>query len=251
MTNVNYGVSVDVGACTRRGVMVTTTGDANSGAVSEHAFGLILAAARLITLADAQVKSGVWNRGRYVGIELSGKILGLVGLGRIGVRMSRHAQGFFMTTIAHDPYVRPRDAQALGVTLCDLETLLRTADLVSLHLPLTEETRGLIGRDELALMKPSAILVNTARGGLVDEDALCEALRSRQIAAAALDAFAQEPLPAGHPLTELDNVVLAPHIGGQTQESLVRLSARATDNVLRVLRGETPSDIVNPEALSR
>ena len=242
--------SVDVEECTKRGIVVTTTGDANSLAVSEHAFASLLAVARSITLADADVKGGTWQRDKYHGVELGGKVLGVVGLGRIGTRLVRHSRGFDMQVIAYDPYVDPRVAVDLGVALVDLESLLRRADFISIHAPLTAETESMIGRAELGLMKPSAILVNTARGEIVDEAALYEALITRSIAGAALDAYAQEPIPSEHPLLQLDNVVFSPHIAGTTEESLVKLSVRAAENILSVLRGERPLYAVNPQVFA-
>jgi D-3-phosphoglycerate dehydrogenase len=208
-----------------------------------------MAVARKLNLAGAELRSGTWNRERAVGVELYRKTLGIVGLGRIGSRIARHARGFDMHVIACDPYIDPKRARRLDVILVDLETLLRRSDFVSLHVPLTEETRGMIGQSELALMKPSAILANTARGGVIEEEALLEALAGRRIAGAALDVYAEEPLPAGHPLTQLDNVVCTPHCAGQTDEALVRVSVRAAENILYVYRGEVPPLVVNPEAL--
>jgi len=241
--------NVDVEACTRLGVVVTTTGDANSAAVSEHAFACLLGVARKVALADAGVRSGRWVRNEILGFELQGKVLGIVGLGRIGSRMARHAKGFDMEVIAFDPYADPEVAQKLDVTLMDFQTLLLRSDFVSLHVPLTAETRNMIGKAELELMKPSAILVNNARGGLIEEEALYEALAGGGIAGAALDVFAQEALSADHPLTRLDNLLCSPHVAGQTEEALVRMSVGAAENILKVFRGEVPSFVVNPEVL--
>ncbi|MFH1086791.1 MAG: hydroxyacid dehydrogenase [Chloroflexota bacterium] len=241
--------NVDVAACTERGIAVTITGDANSEAVSEHAMALILASARQLTKADRALRAGMWDREAIHGIELAGKTLGLVGIGRTGSRVARHAAGFSMRVIAHDPYAPHATAQDLGVELVDLPTLLAQADYVSVHAPLTPETRHLIGAAQLRQMKPTAILVNTSRGGLVDEAALSEALSSGRIAAAALDVFETEPLPAGHPLTRLDNVILSPHVAGTTEEALVRMAVGAAEAVRCALRGERPPFVVNPDAL--
>lgn len=241
--------NVDLAACTACGVMVTITGDANSQAVSEYAFGSILAAARKIPLANAHVKGGNWDRTLFVGTEMQGKTLGIVGLGRIGTRLVRQATGFDMDVLAYDPYVTADSLQAENVTLVDLETLIRQADFVSLHMPLTPETRHIIGPAELALMKPSAILVNSARGGLIDEEALYQTLKAKRIAGAVLDVFEDEPLPANHPLTKLDNLICSPHIAGQTAESLVRMSIGAAENILQVFRGEIPAFVVNREVV--
>ena len=243
--------NVDVAACTRQGVLVSITGDANSEAVSEYAFGLLLAVARKVAQANAHIRAGQWNRDLFIGLELYGKVLGIIGLGRIGSRLGRHAAGFDMEALAYDPYVDANAAQAAGIALVDLETLLRRADFISLHMPLTDETRHLIGPAELALMKSSAILVNTARGGLIDEAALYETLLNKRIAGAALDVFETEPLSQGNRLATLDNLLCSPHVAGQTEESLLRMSVDAAENILRVFRGETPLGIINPEALDQ
>jgi D-3-phosphoglycerate dehydrogenase len=244
---------VDVAACTRHGVLVTTTGDANSEAVSEQAFALLLAVARRVAAADAAMRSGEWAsvRPRLVGAELHRKVFGIVGLGRIGSRVAKHAHGFDMEVIACDPYIDPDRAHKCGATLVDLESLLRRSDVVSMHVPLTDETRGMIGRAELELIKSSAVLINTSRGPVVDEEALIEALADRRIAGAGLDVFAQEPLPAKHPLLQLDNVVCSPHIAGQTEEAMVGMSVRAAENILCVLRGQVPPFVANPEVIEQ
>ncbi len=241
--------SVDVAACTERGILVTITGDANSEAVSEYAFGLLLATARKIAAAHADLASGQWRRENFPGVELFGKTLGIIGLGRIGSRFAKHAQGFDMTVLAYDPYADAERARSLQVSLVDLKELLGRADFITIHTPLTAETTRLIGQAEFDQMKPSAILVNAARGALIDEAALYRALKSKRIAGAGLDAFAKEPLATDHPLRELENVVMTPHIAGQTEEAMVRMSTGAAENILRVLRGEMPDNIVNPEVL--
>ena len=243
--------NVDVDACTRHGVMVTITGDANSQAVSEHAFSCFLAVARKVTLANRHVREGEWNRDLFIGIELYGKVLGIIGLGRIGTRLAKQAAGFDMEVLAYDPYLDAGAVQNSNVTLVDLPTLLQRADFISLHLPLTTETRHIIGVAELAAMKPAAILVNTARGGLIDEAALYQALINEVIAGVALDVFEQEPLPEGHPLTKLDNILLSPHVAGQTEESLIRMSVGAAQNILAVFNGQVPPFVVNREVLEK
>ena len=243
--------NIDIAACTRRGIVVTIGGEANSQSVSEHAFGLILATARDLLRANADMDAGRWERTTLVGTELHRKVLGIVGLGRVGSRLARHATGFDMEVLACDPYLDANTAAERGAQLVDLTTLLRQSDFVSLHLPLSQETRNLIGTAEIALMKQSAILVNTARGGIIDEEALHNALKDNRIAGAALDVFAEEPLPPDHPLTGLDNLCHSPHIAGQTAESLVRMSLQAAQNILTIFHGEAlaPDFVVNPEAL--
>ena len=163
--------------------------------------------------------------------------------------MAKHAQAFDMEVLACDPYVAVERAREFGAVLVERQTLLRRADFVSVHVPLTTETRHMIGRAELEIMNPAAILVNTSRGGVVEEQALYAALVGGQLAGAALDVFEQEPVPADHPLLQLDNLLCSPHIAGQTEESMVRMSVSAAENILRVLRGEPPSHVVNPEVL--
>jgi D-3-phosphoglycerate dehydrogenase / 2-oxoglutarate reductase len=245
--------NVDVDACSRSGVLVTTTGEANSQSVSELAFGLILALARDLVRANAEMDAGRWQRGGLVGTELYGKTLGIVGLGRVGRRLARHAAGFDLEVLACDPYLDAATVAKRGARQVDLPTLLAQADFVSLHLPLNTETRHLIDAAALAQMKETAFLVNAARGGLVDEAALYTALTQKQIAGAALDVFDQEPLPGGHPLVGLDTVCHTPHIAGQSAESLMRMSVQTGQNILTVLRGERldADFIVNPAALSR
>ena len=241
--------NVDVGACNEHGVIVSTSGDANSEGVSEHAMACMLALARMLPFADRSVKAGIWDRGSVRSVELYGKTLGLVGLGRIGARVARHAQGFDMRVLAFDPYATPEAAREAKARLTDLETVLRQADFVSIHAPLTPLTHHLIGAEELSLLKPEAFLVNTSRGGLVDEVALAEALTERRIAGAALDVFEQEPLQPDSSLRELGNVILTPHVAGTTQEALERMSERAAENILRVFDGLKPYAVFNPEVL--
>ena len=241
--------NIDVEECTRNGIAVAITEEANCQAVSEHAFACLLALANRVTPADREIRAGKWERHKWVGVELHGKTLGILGLGRIGSRAAKHAAAFNMEVIACDPYVQERAASELGVSLVDLETLLRRADFLSLHVPLTQETKGIIGARELDLMKASIFVVNTSRGGIVDEEALHRALVDGHIAGAAIDVFEQEPVPADHPLLQLDNVLCTPHVAGQSDESMIRMSQAAAENILRVLRGEPPSQVVNPEVL--
>jgi D-3-phosphoglycerate dehydrogenase len=241
--------NVDVEECSRQGILVTTTGDANSEAVSELAFACIMACSRKLTVASAEFKAGKWDRSALLGMELRGKTLGIIGFGRIGSRVAQHSRGFEMEVLVHDTNVDAESARAMNCTQVDLPTLLRRSDFITLHIPLVPETKNIIGKAEFELMKPTAILVNTARGGLVDEHELYNALVQKRIAAAALDVFDQEPMPADHPLRRLDNLIGLPHMGGQTVEAMVRMSKRAAENILLVLRGEIPDGVVNPEVL--
>ena len=189
---------------------------------------------------------GKWRRQPLAG--LANKTIGLVGLGRIGMALVPRLQALEMTVVAHDPGIDPRQAEAVGVRLCTLAELLATADVVSLHLPCTQETKNLINADTLAQMKHGAILINTARGGLVDEAALCEALASGHVAAAGLDTFQVEPLPATSPLLAFDNVLVSPHMAGIDVESSTAMSSMAAESIIDLHQGRCPSQcVVNRE----
>ncbi|MGH7540441.1 MAG: hydroxyacid dehydrogenase, partial [Gemmatimonadota bacterium] len=211
--------NIDVDGATRRGVAVLNSPAANTFSTAELAFGLILAAARRIPEADRSVRDGMWKRKALRGMQLHGKTLGVIGAGRIGAEMIRRGRAFGMQVVAHDPFLSQERANDLGIERLDLEQLLATADVVSLHVPLTEGTRGMIDAPAIRRMKDGALLVNAARGGLVDEAALAEALRSGKLGAAGLDVFAREPLPEDSPLRAAPNVVFTPHIGAATAEA--------------------------------
>ena len=238
--------AVDLEAATARGIVVTTTGAINAAAVAEYTFALLLALARKVLQADAGMRQGTWLRDPLVGMELDGKTLGIVGLGAIGQRVARQALGFGMRVIAHDPNApTPPDA---AIRMVSLAELLASADIVTLHTRFTPGTAKLIDAAALAAMRPSALLVNTARGELVDEAALTAALRSGSLTGAALDTFAEEPLPAELPLRAMPNVVLSPHVAGQTAEAVVKVGLAAADAILDELAGRRPAHVYNPEA---
>jgi D-3-phosphoglycerate dehydrogenase len=234
--------TVDVAAAREHGVAVTVTADANAVSVAEHAFALILAVVRRGAAADAGVRQGSWDQARRaaVGLELDGKTLGLVGFGRIGQRVARMAAAFDMTVLATDPAADAAVARELGVRPAPLPELLAASDVVSLHVPLLPATRGLIDARALAGVRPGAVLVNTSRGGLVDEAALVDALDSGLLSGAGLDVFEEEPLPAGSPLLRAD-VTVTPHCGGQTVEAMRRVGLQAADSVVACARG-LPAD---------
>ena len=241
-----YGVgidAVDMAAATRRGAVVTITPGANSVAVAELTLALLLALARSIPYHDRHAKQDDWRR--VQGMELFGATLGIVGLGQIGREVAQQAAALGMRVLFHDPLVAG-DLGGLAVEPCALEELLATSDVVSLHLPVTDDTRHLIDAGALGRMKPTAYLINTARGGLVDEQALYEALTQKQIAGAACDVFATEP-PDANGLVALDNFIATPHIGSATRQTTLRMGLMAAQNALAVLRGERPIDVVNPE----
>jgi D-3-phosphoglycerate dehydrogenase len=210
---------------------------------------MLLALVRRIPQAHAAAAAGRWGRDAFVGTELSGKTLGLVGLGKIGGEVARRASAFGMRLRAYDPYVADERARRLGVELGAWTEILAQSDVLTLHVPLAQDTRALIGRNELAMMKRGALLVNCARGGLVDEDALLAALDEGQVGGAALDVLAQEPPPAGHPLLSHPRVVLTPHLGGSTLEAQRSIAVDIAEQVLAALRGEPVHGAVNAPAL--
>ncbi len=239
--------NVDVAAATRRGVMVVNAPESNIISAAEHAMALLLALARNIPQAHAALVAGRWERSRYAGVELYGKSLGIVGLGRIGTLVAERAKSFGMQLLAYDPYLAPDRAKRLGVELTSLEDLVARADFVTIHLPKTAETLGLFNKDLLAHAKPGLRIINAARGGIVDEDALAEAIRSGTVAGAALDVFSTEPTTAS-PLFELDSVVVTPHLGASTSEAQDKAGEQIAEQVLLALAGDFVPYAVNIEA---
>lgn len=229
--------NIDVAAAEARGMRVVNAAEAATTAVAELVLALMLSMARQVPRADAGMRGGEWLKPEIKGTELRGKYLGIVGLGNIGRRLGRLARALNMNIIGHD--VVPIDAEFardVGLMKADLDTLLRSSDYVSLHVPLLDSTRHMIGAERLALMKPTARLVNTSRGGIVDEDALYEAISSGRLAGAALDVFESEPA-AGHRLSKLDGVVLTPHLGAMTAEAQALAANVAAEKIIQVLRG--------------
>jgi D-3-phosphoglycerate dehydrogenase len=235
--------NVDLPACQSRGVAVTNTPGVNAHAVAEHTVALMLAATRRIPAMDRDTRGGQWPRGLLV--QLEGRTVGLVGLGAIGGRVAELLRPFGVRLLAATYGPDAGRAAAAGARHVPVEALLRESDIVSLHLRLSADTQGYLGRSRLALMKPTAFLVNTARGGLVDKAALVEALREERIAGAALDVFHEEPIPAGDPILGLPNVVLTPHNGGMTREVIDAGLLRAVENIEHFLSGR-PRDVVVP-----
>jgi phosphoglycerate dehydrogenase-like enzyme len=228
--------NVDLAACRVRGITVTNTPGVNAHAVAEHAIALMLSVARRIPQVDDDLRAGGWERG--VNLQLEGKTLGLIGLGRIASRVAHLANAFGMTVLAHSLRPDGGRAAAMGARAVSLEELLAESDYVSLHLRHNAETEGYLSRERIALMKPSAFLINTARGRLVDEEALVEALREERLAGAGLDVFRTEPLPAGHPLAALPNVVITPHNAGNTPEVIAAGLAKAVQNIAEWMKGK-------------
>src|SRR5690349_4031930 len=236
--------NVDVPAATARGVMVVNAPTSNIVSAAEHAVALLLATARHIPAADASLRAGQWKRSSYTGVEISGKTVGVVGLGKIGQLVAQRLAAFDVTLIAFDPYVAPARAAQLGIELVGLDELLGRADLISIHLPKTPETLGLIGKEQLALTRPGVLIVNAARGGLVDEEALAEAVRSGHVAGAGIDVYVTEPTTSS-PLFELPQVVVTPHLGASTDEAQDRAGADVARSVQLALAGEFVPDAVN------
>jgi D-3-phosphoglycerate dehydrogenase len=237
--------NVDIDAASLRGVIVMNTPGANTIATAEHTLAMLLALCRHIPHAHASVRAGKWARSEFLGVQLYRKTLGIVGLGRVGAQVAQRAQAFGMTVIAFDPYISDDVARGLKVTLVDLDELLPRSDFITLHTALTPETRGLLDAQAITRMKPGVRLVNCARGTLVDEVALIEALRSGRVAGAALDVFADEPLAGDSPLCTLPNVVLTPHIAASTVEAQRDVGTQIVDQVLAALRGEDFRNAVN------
>ncbi|MDR7544313.1 MAG: phosphoglycerate dehydrogenase [Armatimonadota bacterium] len=240
--------TVALEAATARGVVVTITAGALAETVADHTMGLILAVVRRIPELDRLVRSGGWDR--IPSVDVWGKTLGIVGFGAIGRAVAKRAAGFDMRILAHDIRPDPATATAMGVTLTDLDSLLTQSDIVTVHVPLTPQTRGLIGAAALRRMKPTAYLVNTSRGPVVDEAALLAALREGRLAGAALDVFQHEP-PRDRALASLPNVVATPHVASHTVETLARMERACAEAVLAVMHGQRPAHVVNPEVYDR
>ncbi|MFN8521764.1 MAG: phosphoglycerate dehydrogenase [Chloroflexota bacterium] len=248
-TGVGYD-AIDLDAANGMRVLVTTTIGANHHSVAEAAIGMILAATRRFAFADRQMRSTGWNPRPY-GVELRHKTVGVIGTGLIGKEVIRRLQGWDVTLLLHDVVQDKGLEDRYGARYVDLETLLRESDAVTVHAPLLRQTHHMINKDTLALMKPTAFLVNTSRGPLVDEEALADALEAGSIAGASLDVFEVEPLPTTSRLLKIPNITLTQHVAGVTFESMRAMTAMAVDNVAKVLRGERPASCVNPELLDQ
>ncbi|MEK6336154.1 MAG: phosphoglycerate dehydrogenase [Acidobacteriota bacterium] len=211
--------NIDVPAATTRGIVVMNAPDGNTITTAEHTMALLIALARNVPQADISIKAGKWERKHFIGVELQGKVLGVIGLGRIGRAVSARARAFGMKIVAHDPFISPEEARDLEIDSVSLDEVFSRSDFLTVHTPLTSETRGIIGAAAFAKMKNGARIINCARGGLVDEAALYEAIKSGAVAGAALDVFEQEPPPPDHPLLALDEVIATPHLGASTTEA--------------------------------
>ena len=242
---------VDVAAATNLGVLVSITPNTIEPAVAEWTVAHILAVRRRLFLADRAVRNGKWTLPQVLSPSLVGATVGLIGLGRIGREVVKRLAGFGCTLIGSDPVADVGEWRERGVEVVDLDTLLARSDVVSLHVPLTDKTRGLIGASEIAHMRPSAIVINTSRGGLIDEDALATAIRDGRLAGAGLDAFSHEPLPATSPLLGLDNVVLTGHVAYATRAAALSAGQSAIQAIVKLARGEIPFGALNPEVIEQ
>ncbi len=227
--------NIDVSAATRHGIAVINAPGANTVSTAEHAFALLLALVRKIPWAQESLRSGEWERKQFAGTELRGKVMGLVGLGRIGAHVSGIARAFGMKVMAYDPFLSAEQAKQLRVRLGQLNDVLARADVVSLHAPLNDETRHLINRERLALMKPTTVLINAARGGLIDDQALVDAVENGRLAGAALDVYDPEPLASDSPLRSSARIILTPHLAASTQEAQVRVAVEISESIRRAL----------------
>lgn len=242
--------NIDLTACTARGIAVCNAPAGNTVSAAELTLALMLAMARRVPAADASVRSGAWARSKYQGVELRGRTLGLIGCGRIGGEVARRARAFGMRVVASDPYLTDERAEELRVERAELADVVACADVLSLHVPLTDDTRGMIGADALARMKPGAFVVNVARGGVVDEPALAEALVSGHLGGAALDVFEAEPLPDDSPLRSAPNLVLTPHLGASTSEAQELVATEIAEAVRAALADGDLSRALNAPSIS-
>ena len=241
--------TVDANACTKAGVLVLNQSGGNKQSVAEHVLAMLLTLSKRIVETDRIMRREAnMNRNAYIGTEAHGKTIGIVGLGHIGTRVAELVRGLFgMRVLACDPYLSAAEITKRGAEKVDLDTLLANADYVSINCPLTEETRGMIGARQFALMRPHAYFITTSRGFIHDEDALANALRNKKIAGAGLDVWTKEPPPLDHPLLKFDNVLVSPHTAGVTKEARANMGRIAAEQLLDTLDGKKPPRIVNPE----
>lgn len=242
--------NIDVKAATQRGIVVMNAPDGNTITTAEHTIALLVSMARNVPQAHARLQSGVWDKKSFVGVELNGKILGVIGLGRIGRHVAKIAKGFGMHILAFDPFVSAEQAKESGFELGSLDEVLRRSDFITIHTPVTQETRGIIGREAFAKMKRGVRLVNCARGGLVDENALLEAVENGTVAAAALDVFSQEPLPEDSPLLQNERIITTPHLGASTTEAQEGVAQTVAEQMRDFLLSGELRNAVNAPSLA-
>ena len=242
--------NIDVEAATNRGILVVNSPEGNTLAAAELTVAMLLALARNIPQADGAMRAGRWDRKIYMGSEVYGKILGVIGLGKIGREVVSRLQSFGMSVLGYDPYLKPDQADALGIKLVDLDTLYKESDYISVHTPKTKETTGMINAEKLALMKPTVRLINCARGGIIDETALANAAKAGKIGGAAIDVYTTEPAPADNPLLNIPNIITTPHLGASTEEAQVNVAIDIAEQIVEVLAGKPARAAVNMPSVS-
>ncbi len=237
--------NIDIAAATQNGIVVVNAPGGNTISTAEHAIALMLAAARKIPQADRSVKEGKWERKKFLGVELRGKTAGVIGLGRVGFEVAKRCRALEMNVLAYDPYVSRERAEQIGVTVVDLDTLLSQADVITIHVPRTKETIGMIGKEQFEKMRDGVILINAARGGIVDEKALYDAIVSGKVRAAGLDVYEKEPPDPDNPLLKLENVVTTPHIAASTREAQLNVGMIIAEDIVNMARGLPVRNAVN------
>lgn len=242
--------NIDIPAATARGIVVINSPGGNTIAATEHTMGMMLAMARNIAIANETIKKGEWNRKKYTGVELRGKTLGVIGLGRIGSGVATRSLAFEMKVIGYDPFVNEERAQSLGIKLVTLDELIAQADFITVHMPLNAKTKDLLNKTNIAKMKQGVRLINCARGGIINEYDLAEAIKSGHVAGAAIDVFEQEPIDPNHPLIGLPGVTLTPHLGASTVEAQIGVSVDVAKNIVAAFNGEPVSSAVNMAPVS-
>ncbi|MDH7600284.1 MAG: hydroxyacid dehydrogenase, partial [Sedimentisphaerales bacterium] len=242
--------NVDLKEATRKGILVMNTPGGNTRSAAEHTMALILALCRNIVPACNSLKAGKWDRKRYMGNQLYNKVLGIIGLGRIGMGVARMAKGFGMKIMGYDPLAVPTEAAKIGIEVCDsLERIFKEADIITVHVPKNDQTINMIGTEQIAMMKPTVRLINVARGGIINEDALYQALENRRIAGAALDVFTSEP-PTDNRFARFDNCIVTPHLGASTEEAQIEVATEAAQILLEALRDKTIRNAVNAPSIT-
>ncbi|MBR1728756.1 MAG: phosphoglycerate dehydrogenase [Selenomonadaceae bacterium] len=243
--------NIDIPAATAKGIIVINSPGGNTIAATEHTFAMMMALSRKIPIANETMQRGEWNRKQYVGVELKGKTLGVIGLGRIGMGVAKRALAFEMNVIGYDPYVNEERANDLGVKVVSLDEVITTADFITVHMPLTPDTKNMITLNEMKKMKSDVRLINCARGGIINEEDLAEAIKNNIVAGAAIDVFIEEPIKKDHPLIGLKNVVLTPHLGASTVEAQIGVSLDVSKGIKAALNGEPVTSAVNMAPVSQ
>jgi D-3-phosphoglycerate dehydrogenase len=242
--------NIDVEGATKRGILVVNSPEGNTIAAAELTLGMLLALARNIPQADGALRQGEWKRSKYMGSEVYKKTLGVIGLGKIGREVAKRAQSFGMTILGYDPYFKPEQAQDLGITLADLDTIYRESDYITVHVPKTKHTTGMIGTAQIEMMKPTVRLINVARGGILDEQAVAEAAKAGRIGGAAIDVYATEPATKDNPLLAIPNIITTPHLGASTEEAQVNVAIDIAEQIADVLAGKPARAAVNMPSVS-